>query len=256
MSYVQTHTIAGQSASGRLGFLFPTSEQPSFASRFSNALDNIAEGGVPGVGYLSTPVANSGIVTLGRSLTPPVAIQTPAAQTNDMTFLFVAKTPNVPAAGDANMGVIASNFYSSDSPAKWGGLNVGLSSTDFILHANVGPSDDISAQYTGVALSNSQLQAWGLYVLRIASDATSVTATLNAVTAGVTQTQNWVGSLYSKTDETPTFLLGADYLQHFGTSQSINLCRAFIWNAALSDADIDAMTTMVLTDLAQNGINI
>ena len=79
MSYVQTHTIAGQTASGRLGYIFPTSQQPVYASRFSSPLDNLAESGASAAPFLAVPAASTGQVYPGRSLPLPVAIQTPVA---------------------------------------------------------------------------------------------------------------------------------------------------------------------------------
>lgn len=255
MSYVQTHTIAGQTASGKLGFIFPTGQQPAYASRFSSALENLAESGASAAPFLSVPAASAGQVTLGRSLPTPVAIQTPVAQSADMTLLFVARLPNAPGSGNGNIGVMGANFYNSTSLSGWNGLTFGIGSGLALLYLCNDVNGTLSTQYGGAAITDAQAQAWGLYAARISSSGGSgITATIQALTAGTEQVQNWAGTLYSKTGETPTVMLGADYIPLFGTTQAIQLKRGFVWNVALSDADIAAMAALIRTDLAADGV--
>ena len=257
-SYVQTNTIAGQSASGKLGYLFPTSQQPAYASRFTNSLENLAESGTPAVPFLSTaPAAVSGVVTLGRALPTPVAIQTPAAETSDLTIMVAAKLPNTPASGNGNTGALAATFYNSTAANGWNGIMLGIGQGSAIAYIATYASSSLSTQYTTAAVTDAQATSWGLYALRIkSSGGSTVAATIQAITAGTSSNQSWSGTLFTKDGETPTFMLGADYLQVFATSQNVELSRAFIWNYALTDAEINDMTAMIRTDLAANGITV
>ncbi|MFT8366498.1 MAG: hypothetical protein ABF812_08670 [Gluconobacter cerinus] len=256
MSYVQTATVLSQSASEVLGGVYPTSVQPSYASRFDNALENLAEGNVPSVPFLSTaPVAADEVVTLGRSLSSPVALQTAASQSADMTLMFVARLPNAPTSGNGNIGVMGATFYNSNSLNGWNGLMFGIGSGNALLYLCNDVNGSLSTQYAGATIIDAQAQAWGLYVARISSSGgTGIAATIQALTAKTWQAQHWSGSIYSKSGETPTVMLGADYLSLFGTTQSIQLKRGFVWNAALSDADIAAMAALIRTDLAADGV--
>lgn len=257
MSYVQTHTIAGQTASGRLGYIFPTSQQPVYASRFSSPLDNLAESGVPAAPFLSVPAASDGEVTLGRSLPTPVAIQAPVAQSADMTLLFVARLPNAPVAGNEMIGVMGATFYNSASKAAWAGFSFGLGKGYAFLYLANEVNNALSTQYGGAVLTDAQAQNWGLYVARIrSSGGGGITATIQALTAGTQQVQNWSGTMYAKDGETLTVMLGADYLPLFGTKQPIQIKRSFLWNMTLSDAEVDAMATLIRADLAAEAITV
>ncbi|MFT8482725.1 MAG: hypothetical protein ABF689_06910 [Gluconobacter cerinus] len=257
MSKVQTHTIAGQTASGKLGFLFPTSQQPVYASRFTSALENLAESGVAATPFLSVPVASEGQVALGRNLPTPVAIQTPAPQSADMTLLFVARLPNAPASGNGNIGVMGATFYNSTSLNGWNGLMFGLGAGNALLYVCNDVNGSLSTQYEGAAITDAQAQVWGLYIARISSSGGSgITATIQALTAETEKAQNWSGTLYSKSGETPTVMLGAHYISLFGTTQSVQIKRAFIWNTALTDAEADAMAALIRADLASETITV
>ncbi|WP_046901594.1 hypothetical protein [Gluconobacter oxydans] len=257
MSKVQTHTIAGQTASGKLGSIFPTSQQPAYASRFSSVLENLAESGASAAPFLSVPAVSNGQVALGRNLPTPVAIQTPAPQSADMTLLFVARLPNAPASGNGNVGVMGATFYNSTSLNAWNGLMFGLGSGLASLYVCNDVNGTLSTQYGGAALTAAQAQAWGLYAARISSSGgTGIMATIQALTAGTEQVQNWAGTLYSKTGETPTVMLGADYIPVFGTGQSVEIKRAFIWNTTLTDAEVDAMAALIRADLASETITV
>lgn len=257
MSKVQTHTIAGQTASGKLGSIFPTGQQPAYASRFSSALENLAESGAPAAPFLSVPAASAGQVTLGRSLPTPVTIQTPVAQSADMTLLFVARLPNAPVSGNGNIGVMGATFYNSTSLSGWNGLTFGIGSGLAVLYLCNDVNGTLSTQYGGATITDAQAQAWGLYAARISSSGgNGIAATIQALTAGTEQVQNWAGTLYSKAGETPTVMLGADYIPVFGTGQSIEIKRAFLWNTTLTDAELDAMAALIRADLASETITV
>lgn len=161
MNYVQTHTVSGRAVSSALGYIYPTSQQPAYASRFKTPLENMAESGLPAVPFLSLPKIDGMGVQLGRGLAVPAALQTPVPATKDMTFLFAARLLKAPQDGLSYAGALGGNYYNSASKGEWNGVFVTLNKDNALVYVCPEKDGRISTQFAGAPLTETQLMAWG-----------------------------------------------------------------------------------------------
>ncbi|MCG4273872.1 hypothetical protein [Acetobacter senegalensis] len=242
MSVVQTHTIVGQTAAGVLGgILLPISAQPAYYNRYaSDVLANLAESGKRAAVAVGQPAVTSGPPAYFAAQGGASGITSPVSVAGDLTILVAARYPSQTAA-NYKIAPLVSNYF-TDANGKWQGVLFGFnrySDTQSLPVVWVVESETGSTnQQSGDLITTAQGQAWGLYSVRISGiGSKGWTATIKNHTIGTTKTIT-SGNTIPVLSAAPNLAVGTTFVAEFFTDRS-DILSAGVWNASLSDADLD-----------------